>query len=85
VSPGELLELKRFGYLLASTADCQGVEEVDDVETYVRGRFAVVVGNAELAKRRGGAHDVGNSLRSLNTFGADNIGKGVIYIGWCLS
>jgi len=49
--PGELLELKRFGYLLASTADCQGVEKVDDVEAYVRGKFALVVGDAELAKR----------------------------------
>jgi len=29
--PGELLELRRFGYLIASTADCQGVEKVDDV------------------------------------------------------
>jgi len=49
--PSELLELKRFGYLLASTADCQGVERVDDAEAYVRGKFAVVVGDVELAKR----------------------------------
>jgi len=49
--PEELLELKRFGYLLASTADCQGVERVADVEAYVRGKFAVVVGSEELAKR----------------------------------
>jgi len=49
--PGELLELRRFGYLLTSTADCQGVEKVDDIEAYVRGRFALVVGSEELAKR----------------------------------
>jgi len=49
--PSELLELRRFGYLIASTADCQGVEKVGDIEAYVRGRFAIVVGNAELAKR----------------------------------
>jgi len=49
--PSELLELKRLGYLIVSTADCQGVEKVDDVEAYVRGRFALVVGDAELAKR----------------------------------
>jgi len=49
--PGELLELRRFGYLLASTADCQGVEKVDDVEAYIQDKFAIVVGNAELAKR----------------------------------
>jgi len=49
--PGELLELRRLGYRLASTADCQDVEKVDDVEAYVRGRFAIVVGNTELAKR----------------------------------
>jgi len=49
--PGELLELRRLGYLLASTADCQGVERVDDVEAYVRGRFAIVVGDAGLSKR----------------------------------
>ena len=30
--PGELLELRRLGYRLASTADCQGVEKVDNVE-----------------------------------------------------
>jgi len=41
--PGELLELKRFGYLLASTADCQGVEKVDDAEAYIQ------VGDVELA------------------------------------
>jgi len=50
MSAGELLKLKCFGYLLVSTADCQGVERVADVEAYVRGRFAVV-GDAELAKR----------------------------------
>jgi len=49
--PGELLELRRLGYRLASTADCQGVEKVDDVEAYVRGKFALVVGSEELAKR----------------------------------
>jgi len=54
--PGELLELRRFGYRLASAADCQGVEKVDDVEAYVRGKFAVVVGSEELAKRLGVGH-----------------------------
>ncbi|ABO08186.1 hypothetical protein [Pyrobaculum calidifontis] len=49
--PEELLELRRFGYLLVSTADCQGVEKAVDVKAYVRGKFAVVVGDAELAKR----------------------------------
>jgi len=49
--PSELLELRRLGYLLASTADCQGVERVADAEAYVRGRFAMVVGSEELAKR----------------------------------
>jgi len=49
--PSELLELRRFGYLLASTADCQGAEKVADVEAYVRDKFAVVVGSEELAKR----------------------------------
>jgi len=49
--PEELHKLKRFGYLLASTADCRGVEKVDDAEAYIRGRFAVVVRDAELAKR----------------------------------
>jgi len=49
--PGELLELKRFGYQLASTADCQDVEKVDDVEAYVRDKFAMVVGSEDLAKR----------------------------------
>jgi len=48
--PGELLELKRLGYLIASTADCQGVEKVDYVEAYIQGRFAIVVGDAGLAK-----------------------------------
>jgi len=48
---GELLELRRIGYRLASTADCQGVERVTDVEAYVRGKFALVVGSEELAKR----------------------------------
>jgi len=46
-----LLELKRLGYLLASTADCQGVERITDVEAYIQGKFALVVGDAELAKR----------------------------------
>jgi len=49
--PDELLELKRLGYWLASTADCQGVEKVDDAEANIRGRFAIVVGDVELAKR----------------------------------
>jgi len=49
--PDELLELRRLGYLLASTADCQGVEKVTDVEAYIRDKFAVVVGSDELAKR----------------------------------
>jgi len=49
--PGELLELKRFGYQLASTADCQGVERITDVEAYIQGKFALVVGSEELAKR----------------------------------
>jgi len=49
--PDELLELKRFGYLLASTAECHGVEKVADVEAYVRDKFAIVVGDAGLAKR----------------------------------
>jgi len=30
--PDELLELRRLGYRLASTADSQGVEKVDNVE-----------------------------------------------------
>jgi len=49
--PGELLELRRFGYLLASTADCHGVEKVGDIEAYIQDKFAIVVGDAELAKR----------------------------------
>jgi len=49
--PGELLELRRLGYRLVSTAYCQGVERVDDVKAYVRDKFAVVVGDAGLAKR----------------------------------
>jgi len=49
--PGELLELRRLGYSLTSTADCQGVEKVDDVEAYIRDKFAIVVGSEELAKR----------------------------------
>jgi len=49
--PDELLELKRFGYLLASTVDCQGVEKAVDVEAHIQGKFAVVVGDVELAKR----------------------------------
>ena len=49
--PEELLELRRFGYLLVSTADCQGVEKVDDVEAYIQDKFALVVGSEELAKR----------------------------------
>jgi len=48
---GELLELRRFGYLLTSTADCQDVEKVDDVEAYIRDKFALVVGSEDLAKR----------------------------------
>jgi len=47
---GELLELRRFGYLLVSTADCEGVENVANVEAYVQGRFAVVVGSEELPR-----------------------------------
>jgi len=49
--PDKLLELRRFGYLLASTAECHGVEKVVDVETYVRDKFAIVGGDAGLAKR----------------------------------
>jgi len=49
--PSELLELKRFGYLIASTTDCQGVEKLVDVEAHIQGRFAVVVGDAGLAER----------------------------------
>jgi len=49
--PDELLELRRLGYRLASTADCKGVEKVTDVEAYVRDKFALVVGSEELAKR----------------------------------
>jgi len=49
--PGELLGLRRFGYSLVSTVDCQDVEKVDDVEAYIRDKFAIVVGNTELAKR----------------------------------
>jgi len=49
--PEELLELRRFGYSLASTADCQDVERIDDVETYIRDKFAMIVGSEELAKR----------------------------------
>jgi len=49
--PSELLELRRFGYSLASTADCQDVERVADVEAYVQDKFAIVVGNADLAKK----------------------------------
>jgi len=49
--PDELLGLKRFGYLLASTADCQGVDKVNDIEAYIQGKFAMVIGSEELAKR----------------------------------
>jgi len=49
--PEELLELKRFGYLLTSTAECQGVERVADVEAYIQDKFAIVVGSEDLAKR----------------------------------
>jgi len=49
--PGELLELRRFGYSLASTADCQDVERINDIEAYIRDKFTVVVGDAGLAKR----------------------------------
>jgi len=51
--PSELLELRRFGYLLAPTADCQGVERMVDVEAYIQDKFALVVRDAELAERRG--------------------------------
>jgi len=52
--PGELLELKRFGYLLASTSDCQGVEKVNYLlEAYIQGKFVMVVGSEELAKGLG--------------------------------
>jgi len=47
---GELLELKCFDCLLVSAAACQGVERVDDTETYIRDKFAVVVGSKELAR-----------------------------------
>jgi len=49
--PSELLELRRLGYRLASTVDCQGVEKAVDVEAHIQGKFAVVVGDVELAKR----------------------------------
>jgi len=49
--PGELLELRRLGYRLASTADCQGVEKVNDAGAYIRDKFSMVVGDAGLAKR----------------------------------
>jgi len=60
--PGELLELRRLGYRLVSTADCQGVGKVGDVETYIRGKFAIV------RRRRAGqeagrdVYDVGRGL-----------------------
>jgi len=37
--------------LAGTTADCQGVERVDNVEVYIRDKFALVVGSEELAKR----------------------------------
>jgi len=49
--PSELLELRRLGYRLVTTADCQGVEKVDNVEAYIRDKFAVVLGDAGLAER----------------------------------
>jgi len=40
--PSELLGLKCFGYLLASTADCLDVEKIDDAEAYIQRKFTLV-------------------------------------------
>jgi len=71
MSARELLKLKCFGYLLVSTADCQGGKRVDDNKAYIRGKFAMVVGDEELAKRL----DVGH----MEWEGA------LDFLGWLLS
>jgi len=64
--PSELLELRRFGYRLASTADCQGVEKVDNVEAYVRHKFTVVVGSKDWPRDRNCIIGIGTALQVLN-------------------
>jgi len=43
--PDELLKLKCFVHGLASMADCQCVEKVDNIETYIEDKFTKAVGD----------------------------------------
>ena len=58
--PGHLLALRQWGFHIVSTVDCPGLEKVVDVKSYIRDKFAVVVGDKRLAEElRVGAVDVG--------------------------
>jgi len=51
VPPEYALALAKWGYRIACIADCPGVEKVADHHAYVKQKFAIVVGDPELAKR----------------------------------
>jgi len=49
--PGRVLALAKWGYRIVCTADCPGVEKVSDPHAYIKQKFAIVVGDLELARR----------------------------------
>jgi len=49
--PERALALAKWGYRIVCTADCPGVEKVADPHAYIKQKFAIVVGDPELAKK----------------------------------
>jgi len=49
--PERVLALAKWGFRIVCTADCPGVEKVADLHAYIKQKFAIVVGDPELAKK----------------------------------
>ncbi|ABO08729.1 hypothetical protein [Pyrobaculum calidifontis] len=49
--PERALALAKWGFRIVCTADCPGVEKVADPHAYIKQKFAIVVGDPDLAKR----------------------------------
>lgn len=63
--PEWALELRKWGYRIASLRRCRNVEHVRDLETFIKENFVVVVGDKRLAESLGITHV---SLEELSKF-----------------
>jgi hypothetical protein len=54
--PPRLKDLAEWGFVVASLSRCPGVEHVEDVRSYIEGKFVIIVGDRGLAEELGVGH-----------------------------